>query len=325
MRFFEKSADRACRPDRAAVGVAYLLPRNVIVEREVVVNAPPEVVFEHVNSLQAFSEWSPWGDYDPEMQVVYSGPESGVGNVMEWTSDHRNVGTRTAGDHRGDRERSRSHIDGLRRHGRRGGLVAPGARRRRDSRDLGAEFDMGNNPIGRWFGLMLDGFVGADYERGLAQLQADGGGLTPLSGAPVQHHLVGPCQLTDISMRDGFTRRDVEVPGRDAAQVVDVGLVRRTGEADVDVDILLLGEGHGIEKADGLRVAEVFSTENATRRCCSFSETKMPRSPSSSDRSTQVSRRWSSGPKAIVDLGTRRDQRQEVCRPSDRRHGRRCA
>jgi hypothetical protein len=45
-----------------------------------------------VNSLQAFSEWSPWGDYDPDMQVVYSGPETGVGNTMEWTSDHRNVG-----------------------------------------------------------------------------------------------------------------------------------------------------------------------------------------------------------------------------------------
>jgi hypothetical protein len=30
---------------------------------------------------------------------------------------------------------------------------------------------MGNNPIGRWMGLMLDGLVGADYERGLEQLR----------------------------------------------------------------------------------------------------------------------------------------------------------
>jgi hypothetical protein len=55
----------------------------------------------------------------------------------------------------------------------------------------------------------------------------------------------------------------------------------------IDVDILLLGEGHGVEKADGSALPEVFSTENAIRRCCSFSEMKMPRSPSSSDRSIQ--------------------------------------
>jgi hypothetical protein len=35
----------------------------------------------------------------------------------------------------------------------------------------GLDSDMGNNPIGRWMGLMLDGFVGADYERGLEQLR----------------------------------------------------------------------------------------------------------------------------------------------------------
>src|SRR5690606_16939708 len=31
--------------------------------------------------------------------------------------------------------------------------------------------DMGNNPIGRWMGLMMDSIVGADYETGLASLK----------------------------------------------------------------------------------------------------------------------------------------------------------
>jgi hypothetical protein len=30
---------------------------------------------------------------------------------------------------------------------------------------------MGNNPVGRWMGLTLDRFVGADYERGLERLR----------------------------------------------------------------------------------------------------------------------------------------------------------
>ena len=154
-----------------AVGVAYLLPRNVIVERDVLVNAPPEAVFEHVNSLQAFSEWSPWGDYDPEMQVVYSGPETGVGNVMEWTSDHPNVGN-------GRQEivevieneivRTSLAFDGM-GEAQAWWILTPEDEGTRVT--WGLDSDMGNNPVSRWFGLMLDGFVGADYERGLERLR----------------------------------------------------------------------------------------------------------------------------------------------------------
>ena len=31
--------------------------------------------------------------------------------------------------------------------------------------------DMGMNPIGRWMGLMMDSWIGADYERGLSKLK----------------------------------------------------------------------------------------------------------------------------------------------------------
>jgi uncharacterized protein YndB with AHSA1/START domain len=116
------------------------------VEREVVIDAPPEVVFEHVNSLQAFSEWSPWGDYDPDMQVVYSGPETGVGNTMEWTSDHRNVGNgRQEITEVIENEAVRTSLafDGM---GDGRGLVASGARGRRDARDLGPRFRHGQQP-----------------------------------------------------------------------------------------------------------------------------------------------------------------------------------
>ena len=77
------------------VAIAFLLPRQVEVSRTVQITAPPEAVFPHVNSLQKFSEWSPWSDRDPNMQVTYSGPEMGVGNKMDWTSEDPNVGNGT--------------------------------------------------------------------------------------------------------------------------------------------------------------------------------------------------------------------------------------
>jgi len=35
----------------------------------------------------------------------------------------------------------------------------------------GFDTDMGMNPIGRYMGLMMDKFVGGDYERGLSNLR----------------------------------------------------------------------------------------------------------------------------------------------------------
>jgi len=154
-----------------AVGAAYLLPREVIVERDTLVNAAPEEVYPHIASLQAFAEWSPWGDYDPDMQVTYSGADDGVGNVMEWTSDHPNVGI-------GRQEiievvenemvRTALQFDGTHNAEAWWQLTPEGDGTRVT---WGLASDMGMNPIGRWMGLVLERFVGPDYERGLEQLR----------------------------------------------------------------------------------------------------------------------------------------------------------
>lgn len=152
--------------------VGMFLPRFVSVERDIVVNAAPDAVYPHVNSLQAFSEWSPWGGIDPDMVVTYSGPDEGVGNVMEWTSDHPNVGNgRQEILEVVENESVRTALD----FGDMGTAEAwwrltPDGDGTRVVWGLTA--DMGSGPIGRWFGLMMDRMVGVDYERGLDLLQA---------------------------------------------------------------------------------------------------------------------------------------------------------
>lgn len=152
--------------------IGFFLPRNVVVEREILIDAPPEAVFPHVSSLQAFSEWSPWGDIDPDMVVEYSGPDTGVGNVMEWQSEHPNVGNgRQEIVEMSENESVLTALD----FGEMG--TADAWWRLSEEGDgtrvvWGLNADMGNNPIGRWMGLMMDGWVGADYERGLERLAA---------------------------------------------------------------------------------------------------------------------------------------------------------
>lgn len=154
------------------VAGAYLLPRTVTVERTAMIDAPPEAVFPHVNSLKLAEAWSPWLDRDPNVQLTYAGPEEGVGNRMSWTSDDPNVGngaqeiTLSTPNERvesaldfGDMGTAEAWFD-----------LAPAG----DGTEVtwGLDADMGNNPVGRWMGLMMDRWVGADYEKGLARLKA---------------------------------------------------------------------------------------------------------------------------------------------------------
>jgi len=151
---------------------AYLFPREVTVERSIEIAAPPKEVFPHVNSMRRFAEWSPWQDMDPDMQQSFSGPEEGVGNRMEWTSDDPGVGS-------GSQEITLS-IPGKRVEtaldfgdmgtARAWHILEPTAAGTEVTWGLVA--DMGNSPVGRYMGLMMDRWVGADYERGLTRLKA---------------------------------------------------------------------------------------------------------------------------------------------------------
>lgn len=150
---------------------AFLLPREVEVSRTASIDAPPEAIFPYVNSMKATEEWSPWLGRDPEVQLTYSGPEAGVGNTLEWASEVPEVGSgsqvitasvdnervETALDF-GDMGTAVAHFD----------LVKSGA-----STDVtwGFKTDTGYNPMARWMGLMMDGWVGGDYETGLANLK----------------------------------------------------------------------------------------------------------------------------------------------------------
>lgn len=154
-----------------AAVVGFMLPRTVIVERDVTIDALPDAVFVHVSSLQAFTEWSPWSDRDPEMQITFTGPETGVGNSMEWVSDHPQVGSGRQeivelAD--GELVRTQLNFDGMGTSEAWWRLTPEGNGTRVT---WGLNADMGGSPVGRWMGLFMDGWVGGDYDAGLARLK----------------------------------------------------------------------------------------------------------------------------------------------------------
>ncbi|CUH49857.1 SRPBCC family protein [Ruegeria atlantica] len=154
------------------VGVSYLLPGKAVLSRSITINAPAGAIFPYVNSMQETEKWSPWLTRDPETQLSYSGPEAGVGNTLNWASEHPQVGT-------GSQEIVESVPDQTVITALDFGPMGSASA----SFDLtpegeqtqvtwGFESDLGMNPMSRWMGLMMDKWVGGDYERGLTNLKA---------------------------------------------------------------------------------------------------------------------------------------------------------
>lgn len=151
-------------------GAAFLLPKDLAVERLTVINAPPEKVFPYLNDFRKFNEWSPWVKRDPNMTHEFSGPQSGVGAKMAWKSDKPDVGEGTStitGSEEPSLVFGESEFAGLKATTKLelnpiDGGTAVG---------WSFETDLGNNPLARWFGLLFAKLIAADYDEGLERLK----------------------------------------------------------------------------------------------------------------------------------------------------------
>jgi ribosome-associated toxin RatA of RatAB toxin-antitoxin module len=68
----------------AVLSIAATRPPAYHVERSVSTAAPPQQVFDLINDLHRFPEWSPWQKLDPNMKVTYEGPATGAGASYSW-------------------------------------------------------------------------------------------------------------------------------------------------------------------------------------------------------------------------------------------------
>lgn len=76
------------------VAVVSTRPSHFRVERTGTIMAPASVVFDYVNDLHLWQQWSPWARLDPNAKGTYEGPPSGVGASYAW-SGSRKIGEGT--------------------------------------------------------------------------------------------------------------------------------------------------------------------------------------------------------------------------------------
>lgn len=151
--------------------VGFFLPRVTVVHRSLVIDQPAEVLFEVLQDLRHFRQWSPWFERVPEAGFRLEGPASGVGSTLVWPdeaggSSGRVWITAVMPPRRIDlrMELAETETEGF-------FLIEPADQGQRVTWGLRIEagrFDL----VGRYLSLLLSGLVGPEYARGLERLAA---------------------------------------------------------------------------------------------------------------------------------------------------------
>ena len=59
------------------------------IERSIEIDAPQELIYEHVRFFKNFESWSPWAKLDPNMKTSISGTDGAVGAVYTWAGNKK--------------------------------------------------------------------------------------------------------------------------------------------------------------------------------------------------------------------------------------------
>lgn len=151
--------------------VGLFLPATWRAERSIVIRAAPERILPLVDAPRRWIEWAPWTpERYPGMEIQYGEQERGAGAWWSWRGE-------ASGNGRMEITRSDPNRGIDYRLAFEGMTPADGSLRFRPV-DGGTEVtwamwgDQGMNLIGRYFGLMMDAWMGEDFVSGLTRLKA---------------------------------------------------------------------------------------------------------------------------------------------------------
>ncbi len=150
----------------------FFLEDKVQVSRSITIDRPAKMVFKSANSMHTFNEWSPWAEIDPNAKYQYEGPEKGVGSKMSWEGNEE-VGKGTQQIIEAvpfEKVKTELYFDGQ---GDDPSWATIAIKDMGDKSEVSWVFDadFNGNILGRYFGMMMDGMLGPQYEKGLQNLK----------------------------------------------------------------------------------------------------------------------------------------------------------
>ncbi len=141
------------------------------VERSIDISVAQDVVFPYVNNLSKWPEWTSWYQHEPKPVTHYSGPPEGVGARSAWqdASGQGEMGISVSVPDWGiTYDLSFEHGEFVARGEILLAPMAQGSGTRVTWRTRG---DSGMNPLAKYFQLVMNRLIGADFQKSLGNLK----------------------------------------------------------------------------------------------------------------------------------------------------------
>lgn len=147
--------------------LAVFSPSENHISRSVEVRAEADSVFNQINILSRWKNWSYWERNDPKMVSKHTGPASGIGATHQWQSEEMGNGELTIIES----NRPKGIKYELRFEGMRPSIgtisIVPKTDRLQITMDMRMQFPFFMRPLG----LIADQMIGPDFEDSLKELK----------------------------------------------------------------------------------------------------------------------------------------------------------
>jgi hypothetical protein len=145
-----------------------LLPPHVSVERSAVISGDPAKIIALAASNEGYQRFNPYKTKDANLKIELFGPASGVGSGFRFNSkDGSGSQIVTAVN-----ENSVAYAIDLGSMGKPTASISVLPQGMKTKVTWRTDMDVGFNPIGRVFGLFMDGMLGKTFDIGLKNIEA---------------------------------------------------------------------------------------------------------------------------------------------------------
>lgn len=161
--------------------IGWMMPSNIHIERSMKMKAPVASIFNQVNVMKNWENWSPWKAMDPTMKITYYEIPSGNGASYSWVGEESGAGKITLSDVK----ENESITTGLSFEGQ--GEATGGFRFEKEGDETMVTWyfdsEVGNNPFMRLFWKMGIGMMEETFDKGLASM-SEAADKNPVTEAP---------------------------------------------------------------------------------------------------------------------------------------------
>ncbi len=161
--------------------IGWMMPSSLHIERSLNMKAPTASIFNQVNVMKNWENWSPWKAMDPEMKVTYNNIPSGNGASYSWVGEKTGVGKMTLSDVKENETIGTIlEFEGQKE-------AMSGFRFEKEGEETKVvwyfDSEIGNNPFMRLFWKMGVGMMEDTFDKGLASL-SEAAEKNPVAATP---------------------------------------------------------------------------------------------------------------------------------------------